>query len=100
MIDHEPAMWLIGLGIGMIWNTPRRPWENGVVERSQGTGNRWCEPGTCESPTDLQTRLDKMDRLLREVYPYRERLSRLAYYPALGHTSRPYSTASEVALWD
>ena len=93
-------MWLIGLGIGMIWNTPRRPQENGVVERSQGTGHRWCEPGTCESPMELQSRLEKMDRLHREVYPYRERLSRLAYYPGLAHTGRPYSTELEAALWD
>jgi Mu transposase, C-terminal len=96
----ELAMWLIGLGIGMIWNTPRRPQENGVVERSQGTGNRWCEPGTCESPTELQTRLEKMDQLHREVYPYRERLSRLAYYPSLAHNGRLYSTELEAALWD
>jgi hypothetical protein len=96
----ELAMWLIGLGIEMIWNTPRRPQENGVVERSQGTGSRWCEPGTCQSPTELQTRLEEMDRIHREVYPYRKRLSRLGYYPELAHTGRPYSTESEAALWD
>jgi transposase InsO family protein len=33
----ELALWLIGLGVGVTWNTPRRPQENGVVERSQGT---------------------------------------------------------------
>jgi hypothetical protein len=96
----ELGMWLIGLGIGMIWNTPRRPQENGVVERSQGTGHRWCEPGTCQSPAELQTRLEEMDRLYREVYPYRERLSRLAYYPGLTHSGRPYSERSEADLWD
>src|SRR4051812_35791675 len=69
----ELGLWLIGLGIGMIWNTARRPQENGVVERSQGTGNRWCEPATCPSAAALQARLEEMDRLYREAYPYRER---------------------------
>jgi hypothetical protein len=96
----ELAMWLIGLGIGMIWNTPCRPQENGVVERSQGTGDRWCEPWTCETAADLQGRLERMDRLYREVYPYRERLSRLSYYPGLAHSGRPYSTESEADLWE
>lgn len=96
----ELGLWLIGLGVGMIWNTPRRPQENGVVERSQGTGNRWCEPGTCHSPAELQARLEEMDRLYREVYPYRERLSRAAYYPGLAHSGRPYSGPSEPGLWD
>ena len=38
------ALWLIGLGIEVIWNPPRCPQANGVVERSQGTGKRWAEP--------------------------------------------------------
>ena len=89
----ELGFWLIGLGVDMIWNTPSRPQENGVVERSQGTGNRWCEPQTCQSPTELQARLEAMDRL------YRERLSRLAYYPGLVHSGRPYSETSEPDIW-
>jgi hypothetical protein len=96
----ELALWLIGLGVGMIWNTPSRPQENGVVERSQGTGERWCEPKTCASPAELQTRLERMDQLHREVYPYRERLSRLTYYPGLRHSGRPYSPETEASLWD
>jgi hypothetical protein len=96
----ELGLWVIGLGVGMIWNTPNRPQENGVVERSQGTGDRWCEPRTCESAAELQTRLERMDRLHREVYPYRERLSRLAYYPGLAHSGRVYSAESEADLWD
>ena len=96
----ELGMWLIGLGIDMIWNTACRPQENGVVERSQGTGNRWCEPGTCQSATELQARLEEMDQLYREVYPYRERLSRIAYYPSLTHSGRPYAEQSEANLWE
>ena len=79
-------MWSIGLGIEMIWNTPRRPQENGVVERSQGTSSRWCEPWTCQTPEELQTRLERMDRLYRDEYPYKNRLSRTVFFPELKHS--------------
>ena len=96
----ELALWLIGLRIGMIWNTPRRPQENGVVERSQGTANRWCEPWTCDSPEELQARLERMDQLHREVYPYRNGQSRAAFYPRLAHSGWAYAAESEHCLWD
>ena len=93
------SLWIIGLGVGMRWNHPRRPQENGVVERSQGTSDRWCEPRTCATPEELQARLERMDRLHREVYPYREQLSRLGYFPGLKHSGRPYDPDSEAELW-
>ncbi len=93
------SLWLIGLGIAMHWNTPRRPQENGVVERSQGTSNRWCEPWTCATPEELQARLGRMDQLYRAAYPYRERLSRIEYFPGLEHSGRPYDRGSEAATW-
>ena len=96
----ELSLWLIGLGIEMHWNAPRRPAENGVVERSQGTSNRWCEPWTCATAEELQARLDRMDRLHREVYPYREGLSRMTYFPGLAHSGRPYARDAEERLWE
>lgn len=96
----ELALWLIGLGVGMAWNTPSRPQENGVVERSQGTAGRWCEPWTCESAGELESRLERMDRLHREVYPYRDRQSRAAFHPGLAHSGQPYTPESEARLWD
>lgn len=96
----ELSLWLIGLGIDMHWNPPRSPQDNGVVERSQGTSNRWCEPQTCATAEELQARLDRMDRLHREDYPYRERLSRMSYFPGLAHSGRPYARDREEALWE
>jgi hypothetical protein len=93
-------MWAIGLGVAMTWNTPRRPQENGVVERSQGTAARWCEPWTCASPAELQARLERMDRLHRETYPYRAGQSRAAHHPGLAHSGRPYAVESEAELWE
>ena len=96
----ELALWAIGLGVTMTWNRPRQPQENGVIERSQGTANRWCEPWTCDSADELQGRLERMDRLYREVYPYKKGQSRAAYYPALTHSGRPYAIESEARTWD
>lgn len=96
----ELAMWAIGLGVGMIWNTPRCPQENGVIERSQGTADRWCEPWTCETAEELQGRLERMDRLYREEYPYHGGRSRLESYPGLVHSGRAYTAETECELWD
>jgi hypothetical protein len=90
---------VIGLGVVVHWNHPCSPQENGVVERSQGTSDRWCEPWTCGSPGELQERLDRADGLYRESYPYRDRLSRAAFFPGLRHSGRPYDPTQEPTLW-
>jgi hypothetical protein len=84
----------------MIWNPPRRPQDNGVVERSQGTGKRWAEPGTCADADELQRRLDRLDRIQREAYPALAGRSRLAAYPGLTHSGRAYEPAEEPSQWD
>jgi len=94
------SLWLIGLGVAVHWNNPRSPQENGVVERSQGTSNRWCEPWRSESLEDLQERLDRIDGLYRETYLYRERRSRMAFCEGLKHSGRPYDPDQEGQLWE
>lgn len=93
------ALWLIGLGVEMIWNPPRRPQDNGVIERSQGTGKRWTEPGTCQDMHELQQRIDEMDRIQREVYPSVQGQSRSQAFPDLPHSGRCYSKAWEKREW-
>jgi hypothetical protein len=48
------ALWAIGLGPGVIWNPPRCPRANGVVEHPRGTGKRWAEPQTCPDEGELR----------------------------------------------
>jgi hypothetical protein len=93
------ALWLIGLGIDMLWNDPRRPQQNGVVERSQGTAKRWAEPHACRSVAELQARRDDDDVLQRERYPVAGGRSRWQLFPALAHTGRPYREADEARAW-
>lgn len=93
------ASWLIGLGLRMHWIPPRTPQENGVVERGQGVAKNWAEPDRCGSPDELQRRLDEEDRVQREYYPYAGFRSRMAAYPGLIHSGRPYDAAWEEANW-
>jgi hypothetical protein len=93
------ALWLIGLGVAVIWNPPRRPQDNGVVERSQGVARNWAEPERCRSPEELQRRLDAEDRVQRGSYPHGGFASRLEAYPGLAHSGRPYGAARERAHW-
>lgn len=96
----EMALWLIGLGIDVLWITAGCPQENGVVERGQGTGKNWAEPQTCRDAAQLQQRCDAMDRRQRERYPYRKGRSRWEVYPELKHSGRSYSRRGERRHWD
>jgi len=93
------ALWLVGLGREVLWNPPRRPQRNGVVERSQGVAQAWAEPGRCQAVAELQARLDEEDRVQREEYPHELGRPRLAVYPGLAHSGRRYSRAWEGRHW-
>lgn len=84
----------------MTWNPARTPQDNGVVERSQGTGKRWTEPNTCKDAAELQRRMTEMDRIQREAYPSIQGESRWQAFPALQQVTRPYSKSWEKAHWD
>jgi hypothetical protein len=98
-LPPDLALWLLGLDVGVQWNEPRRPEQNGVVERSQGTGKRWAEPQTCTSPAELQRRLAEVDTIQRERYPSIQGQSRQEAFPQLRHSRRSYSRAWERAHW-
>jgi hypothetical protein len=98
-LPSELALWLIGLGVDVIWNEARRPQQNGVVERSQGTGKRWAEPGTRADAAELQSRIDVMDKIQRDEYPAIEGKSRREAFPGLAHSGRPYREEDEPSMW-
>jgi hypothetical protein len=99
-LPTDLALWVIGLGLDMHWNHPRRPQENGVIERSQGTGKNWAEPFACDSVAQVQVNIDDMDRIQREVYPVVGTESRQQAFPGLAHSGRSYSLAWEEDHWD
>jgi hypothetical protein len=93
------ALWVVGLGVRWHWNDPCCPQQNPKVERSQGTGKRWAEPGQCRTVAELQARLDEADRVQREEYRTRGGASRLELFPELQHSGRTYSIAWEERTW-
>jgi hypothetical protein len=99
-LPPDLALWLIGLGIDLHWNDAHAPEQNGIVERSQGTGKRWAEPWQCATVAELQRRLQEMDTIQREVYPSIAGRSRAAAFPALAHSGRRYREAWERRHWD
>lgn len=98
-LPTDLALWLIGLGMEVTWNTPRRPQENGVVERSQGTAKRWSEPRACATAEELQRRLEEMDGIQRREYPSVGGRSRWEAFPELAHSGREYTSRWEGAHW-
>jgi len=99
-LPTDLGLWLIGLGITVIRNPPRRPQKNGVIERSQGTGKRWAEPASCADAAELQRRIDQEDRIQRERYPSLAGRSRMAVFPALAHSGHPYRAEDESSRWE
>jgi hypothetical protein len=70
-----------------------------VVERGQGTGKRWAEPGACGSAAELQSRAHVMDNIQRDEYPSICGKSRREAFPGLAHSGRPYREEDEPSVW-
>jgi hypothetical protein len=98
-LPTDLGLWLIGLGVGVDYNPPATPQDNGVVERSQGTAKRWGEPHACDTPEELRERLGVMDEIQRREYPSVGGRSRLEAYPGLAHSGRDYTPAWEEEHW-
>lgn len=90
----ELALWLIGLGITMIWNRPLHPQENGVVERSHGVAKDWIEPASCRDSLQLKERLAWASKIQRDYYPVRGE-SRSQLHPQLNTKRRIYQPNDE-----
>lgn len=93
------ALWLLGLEVEVIWTDPHSPQQNGVVERSQRTGQNWAEPGRCPDTVELQRRLDESDQIQREEYPQAGGRTRWQLFPGLRHSGRRYSRRWEERTW-
>jgi hypothetical protein len=101
------ALWLLGLGVGLIYNPARRPQRNCFVERLQGLAEPWAEPERAASVEAYQANLDWAIRVQREVYPAipspngkaSGQRTRLAVYPELAVIRRPFDPRCEPESW-
>jgi len=118
------ALWLIPLGVRVIFNRPRIPQDNAKVERSQGVLSNWTEWHKCHNTAELQNRLSKEAKFHNSHYPV-NRLNgqtRLQAFPTLtrspkdfnindfevqraldfvaqGHWERTVSQSGQINLW-
>jgi hypothetical protein len=99
-MPSELALWLIGLGVGLIWNPPAQPRCNPKVERSNGLTQQWGEPQTCSNLRQLAKVLAEVGRIQREEYPALRGQTRMDVFPQLRTPRRVYRRSDESGLWE
>lgn len=90
------SLWLIALGIKVIWNAPRSPQQNAKVERTQGVMGKWTEYHKCEDTFDLQQQVWKEADFYNFFFPIRKlnNKKRIEVFPKLlstGQKWKPYN---------
>jgi hypothetical protein len=93
------ALWLVGLGVNVIYNRPHHSTDNGLVERAHGVLSNWVEAWRCLSMEAAQNQLTCAVKLQRDGYASRGGLLRAQRYPALYRNPRPYREEQERQQW-
>lgn len=65
------SLWLVGHGIGVVWNRPASPRLNAKVERKQGVFNKWSAPQTAADAKGLAGRLVPLVKFYNEAFRMR-----------------------------
>lgn len=96
----ELALWLIGLGIQIIFNRPRRPTDNAKVERMQQTTKNWADITKAANGAALQHQLDEALINQRAYYKVRRLAgkTRLQAFPQIINNPRLYLNDLEFEL--
>lgn len=86
------AIWLVSLGIDLIFNRPRTPQQNGSVECTQRISSRWANCSKCPDPQSLQKALDRV--AYEHIHVFRQRAkqdqTRAEQYSTLFDNPRKY----------
>jgi transposase InsO family protein len=99
------TLWLRGLGIEHRLSRPKRPTDQGAIEREHRTVQNWLWAdthfATCAA---LQSGLDDVNTFYNEAYPARTRhchhQSPLLAHPQARFSGRPFHPAAEWQLFD
>jgi transposase InsO family protein len=95
------ALWLIGLGIKMVWNHPHCPKENAKVERCNGLIGSWGDPATCADEGAWRRHMAHVVTVPREQYrPSGGSPTRQERFPQLATNERRYRAAEEESAFD
>jgi len=89
------GLWLVGLGVDLIYGRPARSTDNAVVERSHGVLANWVEPEQCADFEDCQQRCEWAEHTQRGRYRLANGLTRIQAYPELYANTRGYEATQE-----
>jgi len=93
------GLWLVGLGIDLIYGRPARSTDNAMVERSHGVLGNWLEAHACADFAACQKSLDWAVYTQRERYRLDNRQTRIQKYPDLYANPRGYDQEQDSRLW-
>lgn len=93
------GLWLVGLGIGLIYGRPARSTDNAMVERSHGVLAQWLEAHSCADFATCQQRLNWAVHTQRERYRLDNGQTRIQKYPDLYANPRGYKQQQDSQLW-
>lgn len=93
------GLWMVGLGIKLIYGRPARSTDNAVVERSHGVLAKWIEAHNCQDFLACEQRLAWAVHTQRERYPVDKGQSRIQKYPDLYANPRGYEPQQDSQLW-
>lgn len=93
------GLWLVGLGVGLIYGRPARSTDNAVVERSHGVLNQWVEPHTLADFDACQHRIAWALQTQRDRYPLANGQTRSQLHPELSQNKRSYDVTTEAVHW-
>ena len=93
------GLWLVGLGIGLIYGRPRCSTDNAIVERDHGVLARWVETEQCSDFQHCQQQLDWAILTQRERYRSPNGYTRTQAFPDLFAKRRIYVTEQDHLDW-
>lgn len=93
------GLWLVGLGIDLIYGRPAHSTDNAVVERDHGVLAQWVEPERCANFQACQRQLAWASQTQRERYRWPGELTRAQTFPALYHNPRTYTPKTDARQW-
>lgn len=93
------SLWLVGLGIDLIYGRPARSTDNAVVERSHGVLDNWVEAYQCPDFAACQQHLAWAVHTQRERYRVDKGQSRIQKYPDLNANPHGYQPQHDSQMW-
>lgn len=85
LLPTDLVLWLVSIGIEVIFNDVRSPQQNGSVECTQRISSYWANPAQCANAQVLQVSLDQV--AYEHLYVFRQRskkdMTRAEQYPEL-----------------